>query len=307
MIKTNKTIYLFSLLFLFLFIAVGFSLATEIDWPRAPLTGEPLTKNSEFHDFIAYVYGWAIGLGGITAFTMLIIAGVQYMLSSGDPKKMVAAMQKIYSAVIGLALLLTSWLILNTINPQITSLSPLPALWDDEMYKNIHISTEMAEEPPCEFVLLFREKDFEGGSQRFTTGQFEQGFSPDPEGDITAGGGPQGSGMTFSYTSLEFLSGKGFRSMTEEEEVMYDLLGEDAFNNRDIVDGKIEGSSCLLTLYKKSSNFLGFNSENCGKILGVVSFREKNFERAIFEDEKITCFIVENIGKKEASGGGGAR
>ncbi len=268
----KKTFTFFLFLFLLLFFFSNITSATEIDWPSAPLTGSRLDDNSELHDFIGYIYGWGIGLGAVAAFTMLLIAGVQYMVSSGNPKLVSSAIHKITSAGLGLLLLLTSWLILNTINSQIVSVVQLPPLWSNDMYQDRHISPEMREEPPCDHVLLFPEKNFAGGGSPFSVGEHT--------------GNP------------EFLSGKAFRSMTEEEKEMIDLLGEDAFKGRVIVGDKIEGSSCLMTLYRSSAASF-FRTNPCGKVLGVVSFPEQNFERAIFEaDKDVSCFIIENIGEK---------
>jgi len=95
-----------------------------VNWPPSPL-GTPLTEESTLPDLIKYLYGWAIGLGGLAAFIVLIIAGFQYLTSTGDPTKMREAMARIQSAGLGLVLLLTSVLILNTINPALTTLRPL--------------------------------------------------------------------------------------------------------------------------------------------------------------------------------------
>ena len=71
---------------------------------------------------VQYFYEWGIALGGLAVFIVLIIAGFQYLTSVGDPTKMKEAMDRIESAFLGLVLLLGSWLILNTINPELTTL-----------------------------------------------------------------------------------------------------------------------------------------------------------------------------------------
>lgn len=93
----------------------------EVNWPNSPM-GTPLNDNSRLVDLIRYLYEWGIGLGGFAAFIALIIAGFQYLTSVGNAGKMGDAMKRMQSAGLGLVLLLGSFLVLNTINPQLTEL-----------------------------------------------------------------------------------------------------------------------------------------------------------------------------------------
>jgi len=121
LIKT-KIIIFFILLF-------GFSILSSpvlafMEWPNSPV-GTSLTEDSKLTTLIQYLYEWGITLGGLAVFISLIIAGIQYLSSFGNPVSMKNAMDRIKSAFLGLILLLSSWLILNTINPDLTSFSPL--------------------------------------------------------------------------------------------------------------------------------------------------------------------------------------
>lgn len=94
------------------------------NWPPSPL-GTGLTEDSTLSVLIKYLYEWGVALGGLAVFIVLVWAGFQYLTSTGDPTKMKDAMSRIKSAVLGLVLLLASVLILNTINPALTTLQPL--------------------------------------------------------------------------------------------------------------------------------------------------------------------------------------
>lgn len=94
------------------------------DWPPSP-AGTPLTVTSTVTDLVRYLYEWGIALGGLVAFVVLLIAGFNYLTSVGDPGKMKEAIERIKYALGGLVLLLGSWLILHTINPELTTLKPL--------------------------------------------------------------------------------------------------------------------------------------------------------------------------------------
>lgn len=110
----------------------------EIDWPHSPLgtsinpTWQEIEKGhwvcrleGGIPKLVKYFYEWGITLGGIAAFIALLMAGFQYLTSVGDPGAMRAAMDRIKMAGIGLVLLLSSWLILNKINPELTSFPEL--------------------------------------------------------------------------------------------------------------------------------------------------------------------------------------
>jgi len=119
----NKKIAV-SLLLIVCFLPLYYSFGMELNWPNSP-AGTPLNDTSDLTMFVQYVYEWGIALGGLAAFVSLVIAGFQYLTSVGDPTKMSEAKGRATSAVFGLVLLLGSWLILNTINPDLTSLTPI--------------------------------------------------------------------------------------------------------------------------------------------------------------------------------------
>lgn len=115
---------IFFLIFLGLFV---FSLNSSADWtkmetnwPPSP-AGMSLSTSSTLTNLIQYAYEWVFALAGLAFFISLIYAGIQYLSSMGDPAKTKSAMDRIKNAFIGIILLLSSWLILNTINPDLTS------------------------------------------------------------------------------------------------------------------------------------------------------------------------------------------
>jgi hypothetical protein len=127
--------------------------AFQVEWPNSPV-GTPLNATSELQDLIKYFYEWAIALGGLAIFIVLVFAGFQYLTSTGNPASMSEAQERIRSAVIGLVLLLGSVLILNTINPELTTFRPLvfpepgELLGDCEFYYEVDPETGEKKEPP---------------------------------------------------------------------------------------------------------------------------------------------------------------
>ncbi len=277
----KRKIIIFSVFCFLLLSPLFITSGTEINWPSAPLTGVSLGDKSEFHEFIAYIYGWGIQLGIIIFFIMLVVAGIQYM-TSGSGGGISSAKARIRNALLGLALLLGSWLILNTINPRITQLTKLPSLWDpDFLEKGLVLTTQQLEEPPCEFLLLYSETDYGGSETEIPPGEYKE--SPD------------------------FKSGKSFRKMTESEKEMIEEMNKaDIAYGREIRGEFIEGSSCFLTVYEKKEGL--FFPSPCGKVVGTVTgFPIANFDKFIYEKE-IACYKIESTTKEKVSESGrGAR
>jgi len=121
-IKNKK--FIFCLIVLGILVTSSTALALQVDWPDSPL-GTPLNESSELPQLIQYLYEWGIALGGLAAFVALLIAGFQFLTSAGNPASMSEAKGRMQSAGIGLVLLLSSWLILYTINPELTTFKPL--------------------------------------------------------------------------------------------------------------------------------------------------------------------------------------
>jgi len=125
----------------------------ELAWPNSPM-GTSLTDNSKLVDFVKYLYEWGIALGGLAAFIALVIAGFQYLTSAGNAMKMSNAMKRIQSAVLGLLLLLSSVLILNTINPQLTTLK-MPSGLSETKLNPVEIQEKKGPSVECQKVEIY--------------------------------------------------------------------------------------------------------------------------------------------------------
>ena len=117
-------------LLIILLVTFGFSFkvfALEVTWPDSPLSpGFTLTDQSTLTDLVRYFYEWGIFIGGLAVLISLLIGGFLYLTSVGNPTRMSEAKDRIFSAIIGLVLLLAIYLILNTINPELTVLTLNP-------------------------------------------------------------------------------------------------------------------------------------------------------------------------------------
>jgi len=69
--------------------------------------------------FIAWLYYLFVGIAGLAAFIMIIWGGIQWLTSGAIPSQAGEARDKLRNAILGLLLILASFLIIQTINPQI--------------------------------------------------------------------------------------------------------------------------------------------------------------------------------------------
>lgn len=76
-------------------------------------------------EFIAWILGWAIGIGGGIALMLIIVASFQIMTSSGNPEKVQAGKELLTSAIAGLIMLIFSVFILKVIGVDILKLPGL--------------------------------------------------------------------------------------------------------------------------------------------------------------------------------------
>ena len=77
------------------------------------------TGDAPLGGYIVALYNFLLGAIGIIAMMMLVFGGFRYMTSAGNPAAMGDAKDIFYSAVIGLALALISYLIISAINPEL--------------------------------------------------------------------------------------------------------------------------------------------------------------------------------------------
>jgi hypothetical protein len=78
-------------------------------------------------EIVKNIYNFALMLGGILAFGMIVFGAVKYTLSGGNPSGQSDARDIVTQALLGLLLLVGVFIVLNLINPSLTRLN-LPEL-----------------------------------------------------------------------------------------------------------------------------------------------------------------------------------
>jgi len=124
--KATKVKFLVITIVLFLLSpSVSTAIDLNLDYPE--IGGFDLNTDQGLDQVIAWLYYFVITIAGMAVFAMLVWGGFTWLTSTGDPSKISNAKDRIYSALLGLALILGSFLIMQTINPELTVLK-LPEL-----------------------------------------------------------------------------------------------------------------------------------------------------------------------------------
>ncbi len=130
---TFKKLFLTILLSIILITLIGgFCFAQkelEVKYPEVPGAREPGSAPAEtaFPEYVKYIFNFAILIGGLLALSTIILGGSKYLSSIGNPSAIAEAKNQIFAGLLGLIILLSSYLILFFINPQLTTLT-LPKL-----------------------------------------------------------------------------------------------------------------------------------------------------------------------------------
>ncbi len=101
---------------------------TEVEWPSIPGPGGgkiTITDSTTLPELVSYLFTFSIMIAGLAAFSMLVYGGLRYLTSAGNAATQKDARDTITSAIVGLLLLLGSYLLLQLINPDILILKPL--------------------------------------------------------------------------------------------------------------------------------------------------------------------------------------
>lgn len=116
----------FFFIFSFLVFFTPLSLfSQEIEYPPVPEMATP-TAETTFPQYVKYLFNLAIRIVGLITLAVMVWAGILYLTSGGDVSQKVEAKNKITGALLGAFILLCSYLILWTINPQLLTLSLPP-------------------------------------------------------------------------------------------------------------------------------------------------------------------------------------
>ncbi len=97
----------------------------ETDYPE--IGGyQPENVSTPLPEYVKYIFNFSIWIVGFVAFGALLMGGFKYLTSSGNPSVQSDSRNQIFSALLGMIILISSYLILKTVNPQLTVFNVKP-------------------------------------------------------------------------------------------------------------------------------------------------------------------------------------
>ncbi len=104
----------------------------EVDYPTIGGV-RPQDTSFTLPEYVKYIFNFSLAISVLIAFAVLVYSGIRYLTSAGNPVVHKDAKDHIFAAFLGIAVLLFSYLILTTINPQLVFLSiPERVIFDPE-------------------------------------------------------------------------------------------------------------------------------------------------------------------------------
>jgi len=144
--KKEKTITLFVIFIFTLLFSNGLVFAEELGkkleivYPQIPGATAPEVISSGLPEYIEYIFHFSFYVIALIILGVLIYSGMQYFTSFGSPQKLTSAKQGIIAALSGTLILLSSYLVFNTINPQLTILvAPNPDIIEPSITPGIYL------------------------------------------------------------------------------------------------------------------------------------------------------------------------
>ena len=116
------------LFFLVLLLVCSFALKTraanlDLNLEYPGFGNIDINENQDLNQIIAWLYYFIIGISGFSAFFMFVWGGFQWSSSAGNPNVVAEAKDKLTSAALGVLIVLSAYLILQVVNPELTTLN----------------------------------------------------------------------------------------------------------------------------------------------------------------------------------------
>ncbi len=128
---------------------VEYRLETGIPGSSEFERGEDVTFSGDtLGKYIRAIYNYSLGIVGILAAVVLMIGGVIWLTAGGNVNRVETAKQWIGGALTGLVLMLTSYMLLYQINPELVA---FPELGIDEV--DLAGMPQFGGEPECTWIL----------------------------------------------------------------------------------------------------------------------------------------------------------
>lgn len=109
----------------------------QIEIPNSSISGQVpvgqpgadgFIRSDLLSNYIQAIYNYGLSIGGVLAAVMLMAGGLMWLVSGGDSGKISKAKTLITGSLVGLLILFGTYLILNTINPELVKMEGVRVL-----------------------------------------------------------------------------------------------------------------------------------------------------------------------------------
>ncbi len=174
-LKKYNSIFLISLLLGGIFYAFLPAQALQItDYPSFL----DISEDMSFIELVSTLFNFLLLLAGLAALMIIIWGGIRYLTSVGDSSKMSDAKGQIFSAILGVVILFASWMILNTINPNLVELTEpgFTTTLTDPVVTPVRVVGTCAEGEDYA-VEIYPEAGFDGDRKCFKAGEQKSSYN----------------------------------------------------------------------------------------------------------------------------------
>src|SRR3989344_3190012 len=116
--KYRNLVLLLAVALVFLTVAQT-TYALELTYPT--LFGYTVNHHSKLPDYIVYFFVLAVIAAGLMGVVSIAWGGIRYISSAGNPESVGYAKDRIRGSILGIILLMFSYILLNTINPSLVN------------------------------------------------------------------------------------------------------------------------------------------------------------------------------------------
>lgn len=114
-----KNLLSFILLLALVLPQAASAITLNLNYPNVPLVGDLNDAGTQGLDnFIRYIYMFIVWISGLAAFVMIVWNGFLWLTSAGNPGQIRQATDGLKNAALGLLVVLSSFIILQTISSQ---------------------------------------------------------------------------------------------------------------------------------------------------------------------------------------------
>ena len=117
-----KKIFYFCFFVCLILLSGSAAAQVQLETGLPTIPGGQLQTGQELPSYINYLFIFGLGAITILALAQMMYGGIQYILAAGNVSKHEEAKNTIQQALLGLGLLLASYLLLRTINPDLVNL-----------------------------------------------------------------------------------------------------------------------------------------------------------------------------------------